>query len=196
MSFQKFYPFSNLTKIIKNQTKEWIDGSPKGITIHYSADTDYSRVYSWLKKEGLNYHLLIDEVGMIIQTGTLDKMVNHAGKANWNKLSPNKYHVSICLMSWGKLTLKDDKYYSWNDQEIPFEDMAIRNNFYWHKATIEQEKMLIAVLDWFVDNGINTENICGHDECALPLGRKTDPGGVLSFSIESIRKKYGEKNHG
>lgn len=196
MSIPPIYPFLNVIKYEKNVNKgQWEANRPLGVTIHYAADRNVERTLSWLKREDLCYHILINREGEIIQTAFLTNTVNHAGHAEWNGLRLNKNHIAIALMSWGKLKEQCGNYYSWSNEKIKKEDTASRPNFkgeigIWDKATNKQEAVLQKVLSWFLTVGIEPENICGHDEAAIPSGRKEDPGGVLSISVKEIREYF------
>jgi len=193
-SIPSVYPFVNRINLDVGFAKGgWDFGKPYGITVHYSADRDLHRVITWLSQQKLGYHLIIDREGLISQTCYFDKRVDHAGSAKWNNLSPNKHHISICLLSWGKLIKTDNKYYDWTGKEIPFQDVAERPDLRgdsgcWDKATNKQESSLKSVLSWFITMGIKPDNICGHNEACIPEGRKQDPGGVLSFTMCSLRQ--------
>lgn len=158
-------------------------GLPLGVTVHYTAS---GSMQSALDEEihGLGYHLIIDRDGTVVQTCYLNKKVNHAGIAIWNTVSPNSHHAAIALVSWGLL---DDRGLTYAGKMLPADEIKEWNGKKWHKATDAQEKSLIQALNWFMLNGIKPENICGHDECALPKGRKVDPGGIMSFTIQQFR---------
>lgn len=194
MSFPIICPFANKINLLNCEKKDWVSGKPLGITVHDSADRDPNRVISWLNHENLGYHIIVDRDGTIIQTGELNKSLYHAGNSLWNELSPNRYHIAVCILSWGKLESSDDKFYSWNKQEIPFDEVEIRADFLgntapYDKATKKQEDSFLTVMKYLVSCGIDPLNVCGHDEACIPRGRKSDPGGVLSFSMEGLRTK-------
>lgn len=157
---------------------------PTGITIHYTADGDIDRVKREMDKSKIGYHFIIDRDGLIHQTAALTKSVNHAGKALWNGQSPNRTHIAIAVVSWG--LVNDDKI-AWNGTKVPF--AVKRKGQYWDSATPAQERSLMKLLFGLIsDFQIRASNICGHDECALPPGRKIDPGCVFSFSMPELRK--------
>lgn len=182
--------------ILKNDcilNEPWELKKPVGITIHYSADRNLNSVLSWIQKEKLGYHCIIDSDGEIYQICPFDKRVNHAGNSLWNDKSPNRNHIAICLMSFGLLTKSKNKYLSWNNVEINPINVALRNDLngnqhLWDKATDIQESSLLNILSWLVSYGINPDEICGHDECCIPKGRKIDPGGIISLTLDQIRK--------
>jgi len=166
---------------------------PIGVTVHHAADRDADRVFAWLKQKRLGYHILIDRDGGVIQTTYFNLRVDHAGKASWLGYMPNRVHIAIALLTWGNVNKVGEKYFAWNKTELNVLDIAARKSYlgidaFWDAATPKQEASLMTVLAWLVANGIDPAHICGHDECALPLGRKSDPGGTLSVPMESIRK--------
>lgn len=166
--------------------------SPLGICVHYLADRDVKRAYRSLTEgKVLGYHVIIGRDGAISQTTYFNLRVNHAGDASWNSLSPNKHFIAVALASWGRLDA-DSK--AWTGVQIPQKETAKRRGNLtdkveiWDAATEPQEASLMKLLSWFIFHGINPKNICGHDESALPKGRKDDPGGVLKRPMSEVRK--------
>jgi N-acetyl-anhydromuramyl-L-alanine amidase AmpD len=159
-----------------------------GITVHYAADRDVARTVASLVKGGLGYHYLINRNGTIFKLAEDSQMLYHAGNAAWRGKYPNRHHVAICLMSWGKLTIRDGKFFAWNGTELPVEEVRTRGDLTWDKATLAQEQALMDLLETYVKKGVDPEDICGHDECCIPKGRKIDPGGTLSLPVAEIRR--------
>jgi N-acetyl-anhydromuramyl-L-alanine amidase AmpD len=158
---------------------------PTGITVHYTADGNLERVKREMDKSKCGYHFIIDREGLLHQTANLAKAVNHAGKANWSGQSPNRTHLSVSLLSWGLL---NGDGLAWNGTKIA--NPVKRGGHLWDAATEKQEKALIKLLRGLMaDFGISAANICGHDECAMPKGRKIDPGLIMSFTMAQIRKE-------
>ncbi len=187
-NFPDVYPWAS--KLLNPTSLSVGSMKPLGICIHYLADRDVKRAVESLVNADLGYHLIVDRDGKITQTTYFNLRVNHAGVASWNNLSPNRSFISIALASWGYLT-NDNK--SWNGWVLPENQVARRVGnidkkiYAWDKATDEQEKSLEKALLWLISKGIDLKNICGHDECALPFGRKQDPGGVLSKTMPELR---------
>lgn len=166
--------------------------TPLGVCVHYLADRDVKRAYrSLMDGKTLGYHVIIDRTGAISQLTYFNLRVNHAGSATWNGLSPNQHFIAVALASWGRL---DAAGKAWTGTAIPIKETARRKGNLsdkielWDIATEPQEASLMKLLSWFIFHGINVKNICGHDECALPKGRKDDPGGVLKRPMEEVRK--------
>lgn len=185
MGFEPSYPYA---KPLARKLLTWgkFPDLPAGVTIHYTADDSLERSITTLKLAGLGYHILIDYDGTCYQAAPFTDRVYHAGKALWLGNKPNSTHIAISLISWGKLSHGK----SWRGDIIPEYEIAERQGGQWHKATVNQETSLMDLLQWLVQQGIDPRHICGHDECALPPGRKVDPGGVLQLSMSEVRKLF------
>ena len=137
--------------------------------------------------------ILIEPDGGLIQLARLDRSVAHAGKAQWNGKSPNRCHLSFCLLNWGWLEQHGEDFKSWagafvlGDNAKTGKDITGKKRF-WHSATPEQFNSLVRISKWAMAHGISPDDVCGHDEAALPLGRKLDPGGVLPCSMGDFRE--------
>lgn len=160
------------------------------MTVHYTADGDVAATRKALMTRHLGYHLVIDRAGVVWQFAEIGMMVAHAGMAKWLGKSPNRSHAAVALSSWGQL---DKRGCNWLGERVDPTKIAMRYGNvghelqFWEKATQEQESALRLLLLWFVHEGVLPGNICGHDECALPLGRKADPGGVLAMRMQEVR---------
>lgn len=173
-------------------------GQPQGIVIHYTADRDLDRVMRTLREKKEAYHLIVDRDGGVHQMAYLTTRVDHAGKSKWREHRPNQTFLGIAAVSWGKLDFdaKTDRLFSWAKTEVsmaeaipaPYFDRDPDQKEFWDSVTGEQMNALADVLIWFAERGILLENICGHDECALPPGRKIDPGGIFQFSMHDLRE--------
>lgn len=167
----------------------WAQKSPRGVTVHYSADGSSERLRREMFATKIGYHFLIEKKGRIIQTSSLDKTVHHAGKAMWRDLSPNRHHIAIAFICWGKL---NDKGHTWTGLQI--HNPVTRAKGMWEPATSEQEASLVRLLKFLcLSYKISPEDICGHDECAIPHGRKADPGGSLSMTMSELRAQLDTK---
>lgn len=195
--FSHVFPgLSTLLNPDKNKRDFFPDKRPNGIVIHYTADRDEVRAQKSLDERGLAYHLVIHRSGVIVQHAWLDRQAWHAGKAWWRGFSPNVRFLGIALVSWGELKHEHDPaaFVSWNGTPIPKEEVSFRRGnvnaegYYWDSATDAQMAALNNICLWAMANGIPVENICGHDECATPIGRKIDPGGVLPMTMLNYRQ--------
>lgn len=162
--------------------------SANGVTVHYTADRDVNRTIAALGSSGLGYHIMIDRCGRVLQLVPFSSRMYHAGNARWRQLSPNRSHVAVSLVSWGKVkVLAPGAYVSWSGHTVPTDDVIEFNGAHWDKATKAQLVSLVDILIWFCQQGIDVDDMCGHDECAVPAGRKDDPGGILGRSMKDVR---------
>jgi N-acetylmuramoyl-L-alanine amidase len=171
--------------------------TPQGVTVHYSAERDAQATVAALKTAGdgysLGYHILVAQNGDVIQLTSFDKKVYHAGKASWLGLSPNSHHIAISLLSWGQLVDRGGLLQSWTGAGVTTDQAAFRPNnvngekCWWDRATLLQETAFLQLCRWLVAKGIPSNAFTGHDECAIPQGRKVDPGGVLSMTMPQLR---------
>lgn len=158
---------------------------PTGITIHYTADGDLDRVKREMQTQNVGYHFIVDREGLIHQTASLAKAVNHAGKAMWNGQSPNRTHLALAVLSWGLL---NDDQRAWNGSQVKG---TKRKGQFWDVASSKQERVTVNLIRGLMaDFHITPANVCGHDECALPPGRKIDPGCVFTFTMPELRKSF------
>lgn len=195
MPFPTIYPLVNSVYEPSAYTNgKWFIGKrPMGVTVHYTADRDLVRLRRSLKEQKLGYHIIIGTDGKPCQLAYLDAQVSHAGNAMWREHSPNRWHAAVSVASWGKLD-KDGR--AWNGELVPKENVVRRKGrdgklAYWDAINLAQQETLVNVLSWFCAMGVPAANICGHDECAVPFGRKVDPGGVLPWTMEELRGALG-----
>lgn len=195
--FPKIYPFRSALVAPDQLSKEPFHEPPVGIVVHYTAERGMQNIRSALVASGLCYHLIIGRDGKVEQHAWLDHVVWHAGKALWRGMSPNHRFLAVALESWGEVKCEDepqDGFTSWTGADVPSDDVVARPGniqkatSFWDAATERQLAALDDLCLWACAQGIDPLNICGHDECALPLGRKIDPGGVLPMGMEDFRK--------
>jgi N-acetylmuramoyl-L-alanine amidase len=181
---------TNIVSLDKTAKDPFPDGSPLGVTVHYTGGPKVVSAIRTLIAADLGYHLLIDRDGAVFQMTSFNRKCWHAGKAVWLGRSPNHHHVSVSLSSWGYL---DQNLKTYTGQKLSIDESSYRPDnvtgrmYYWHKATDKQIVALRSFLYWTVQHGIDPDAVCGHDEACLPKGRKLDPGGVLPFHMSELR---------
>ena len=186
-TFPNKYPKSNQEHLASFSTIAFL--YPAGVTVHYTATRGIVGTIKELATRNLGYHIIIGRDGTVYQCAEFNFRLNHAGKASWKGLSPNREHLAVSLESWGWVTQKPGGIFeTWTGVNIPVGEVAERCGKHWDAATSQQELSLLSFLRWAVSQGIDPTNICGHDECAIPFGRKSDPGGVLSLPMPNLRE--------
>jgi len=196
-------PFAEISKTEMPTKGKYKNLYPSGITVHFTAgrsmkgDRDSENCLAYGKKQGYAYWCLSRD-GTIFQSHSLDSWGYHAGKAHWGQFtSCSDKMLGLEINCAGKLTKKGGKYFSWFGEEYPENEVRFvkaKENMiegYYHKYTEAQEKSLIQLCLWLKSNNpdvFNFDNVAGHDEIAIPHGRKNDPGGSLSMTMPELRK--------
>lgn len=191
-AFPILYPaVSKILEPTSLAVAQFVGSRPQGVLVHYTADRDSARARRTLVERQLGYHLVIERCGAVTQLCYLDRRVDHAGPSLWRGLSCNRWFAAVALVSWGELS---EVGRAWNGAQVAPAETAVRpynigaRRGRWDIATPEQEASLVAFLRWAVGLGVDPRNVAGHDEAAIPPGRKVDPGGVLSMEMHQLRE--------
>jgi N-acetyl-anhydromuramyl-L-alanine amidase AmpD len=202
--FPKVFPHvKGLLQFDMSAKETFAGGKPIGAVVHYTADGDAAAGAASLVAAGLGYHLIVAKDGSVYQMASLTRKVWHAGKAAWRGHSPNQTCLAVALVSWGFLRPSPgDAYRTYLGTLVVPGAVAWRtdNRFGivqpWDAATPAQTSALETILQRCLDLGMDPDMICGHDECALPAGRKMDPGGVLPYTMADLRKRLKDDRQG
>jgi len=184
-------------------------GHPQGAIVHFTAgrtkgtgkwsDLDIRRFFIESSCNNKKFvFFIIDNWGNVFQQFPLDRWGYHAGTSSWPSFANgvNSSFVGIEVMNAGKLKKVGNKYEAWFDETYSENEVRyvkktsqIEEGFY-HKFTEAQEQSLEKLLRWLESNGdgiFQFKNVAGHDE--VSPGRKNDPGGSLSISMQELRNK-------
>jgi len=182
-------------------------GWARGCVVHYTAGrslrgrVDAENTLRHLASSGLGC-LVMDINGIIYKARnqSLSDVAWHAGTSAWLGLTGiSQYCIGMEICNAGQL---DNFGKSWFGEQYTEAQIrridAPKDNHkrgLWHKMTEAQEKSLVDFLLWQAD--VNPEFkldwIIGHDECATPLGRKSDPGASLSVTMPELRSLIAQK---
>lgn len=175
---------------------------PDGAVVHYtvSGNTPKSAesVVRSLASRGLGCPV-VDANGIIYVPEGFDwerDIAYHAGASLWNgKTAVSNTKIGFEMCNWGSAA---------KQQNVPSDQIRVglANNGSsqkqsYQKYTAAQEEFLVNVMVYLKKKYPKTfsyDGVCGHDECATPLGRKNDPGASLSMSMPAFRallKKIG-----
>lgn len=120
------------------------------VIIHYDSGTNINTTLKYLRRKGNAYHYIIERSGTIYKLIDPKYEARHAGisffRGHW---SLNDYSIGICLSGTGTVPFTDKQYTS---------------------------------LAWLINTlktrypDILENKIVGHEDIAMPFGRKHDPG--------------------
>ena len=193
-------PFAKKTGVPMKDRGEYRKGYPEGAVIHFTAGQWGTSALEAGVSGGFLY-LLIDEMGLVYQSNSLNKWGDHVGDSEWSSLGTwlSKYLVGIEIACGGEVTKQiDGTYKTWFGKIFPPDQVRyvdkkdnILNPGYYQKYTQVQEDSLIKLLRWLKSNNpdiFSFDYVLGHDEVCRPRGRKLDPGGSLSKTMPEFRE--------
>ena len=172
---------------------------PEGLVIHFTAghwDRKGKDGLSSAKKNGFTY-LFLEDSGDLYQGHSLYQYGSHAGSSYWEGVGSNvsKKLIGLEIACSGKLKRKNGKYVTWFDREVKEDqvryhpgDSNIQRGYYqiFTDEQLQSLERLIMTL-YFNFESFKVENIVGHDEVAVPFGRKNDPGYSLPVTLPEYR---------
>ena len=168
---------------------------PLGVVIHHTATYNLNSTVRYFTKNTVDVQFVLGHEGHVVQMVQCNKNAAHAGKSEWNsKKWLNNYYVGIEVVNIGWLTKKGDTYFDgykrkWKCQ---VREKNIEGYKYWEPFTKEQEKALVDLCVWLVkEYDFPIENIAAHFE--VSPGRKNDPAGGLSISMDQFRSLVASK---
>lgn len=177
-------------------------GKARGLVVHYTAGSGKKPINTlrYLASKGLGSMVMgKDGVIWIAKNQGMSKVAWHAGKSAWKSAGGiSQYCYGMEIECAGLLDVKNGKFMTWFEEEVPEKEVRFvpqnRHNMrkgYYQAFTRKQEEALLNFCLWQLDTNIEfrIDWIVGHDECAIPSGRKQDPGGALSTSMTEFRAK-------
>lgn len=194
-----YCPFAEIRKPAMTTRGKYKNNYPAGAVVHFTAGRTAESSLSYGTEVGFCFFVIAKD-GKILQSFSLDSWGYHAGNSAWNGFSGlNRHFVGIEIDCMGQLTYdKTAKVWkSWFGKAVQPANMRTvgrKENMYpgtYEIYTPQQEESLIQLLLWLKRNNpdvFSLDNVCGHDECATPAGRKNDPGGSLSMTMPALRK--------
>lgn len=196
LKLQEWIPFARRIDIGMKNRGFYRNKHPEGMIVHFTAGRgNVDDMLKYCAQQG--YTLIgIGKDGEIVQPIPLSVWGYHCGTSD----AENKIGVEI--VNAGRLNKKaDGTFWSWFGTQIPAENVRYveypetseQISGYYEKYTEAQEKALIKLCLWLVENGngvFKIENIIGHDEACTRAGKKgnkNDPSGALSMSMPQFR---------
>jgi N-acetylmuramoyl-L-alanine amidase len=166
----------------------------EAIVIHYTGGGSAIGTAKWFRNthSRVSAHYIISRRGKIIQCVGLDNAAWHAGRSRLptGSANVNQKTIGIELANRGYL-IEDEQslYYERGGDLRPFLGNASKSNqvldLYWEIYPREQLEALASLLDHLrYKEGLNKQvlkNIWGHEEIAIPKGRKQDPGPLFPW---------------
>lgn len=177
----------------------------RAVVVHYTGAGSFEGSVRWLcdPASKASAHFAISRDGEIVQLVPLDRRAWHAGLSeiviDGKTISNvNDCSIGIELANHGLVYNGDDGkfWYSLGSDMYPYRgNQPEFGTLRWAGGhEIEgwfepypdpQIKALVSLLDELRREGYPTENLIGHEEIALPIGRKLDPGPLFPWHLFS-----------
>lgn len=173
----KFFPTKNHGGKIK----------PRYLVLHFTANGTLSGTVKWFQKQGseASAHIIIGRDGEVVQMVPFHLRAWHCGQSRWRGLGDlNSHSVGIEMVNWGKLTYRKGKLVSWAQEVIDDDDAVEVMGEWWQRYPGEQVEVC-ANLAREIVRAYELEDVLGHNEIAIPAGRKSDPGPA--FPLQQVR---------
>jgi N-acetylmuramoyl-L-alanine amidase len=182
-------------------------GRPRGVVIHGTAGSSAESSARWFVDplSRVSAHFTIGRDGSGFQSVDTDRSAWHAGTAEIvidgeARSDVNSQTIGIELANRLLLERRGDLFVwkvggEWRPYAGPdpvyaglwYDDGRIVKGW-WEPYPEAQIDALIRLLHDLRANGIEVDPIVGHHDCAMPLGRKLDPGGA--FPWDRVPRAY------
>lgn len=200
MDIQYTIPFADQSMHMptKGTYRKWW---PEGLVIHFTAGSDNYRVMEEGAQKGYCYMYLSRE-GKLYQPAPINKYGAHAGPSEYPGLGKgvSQYLAGVEVACWGPVSKFPDGLYrpdpkAWGGRTIkaiiPEREVRVVDGQAWQMYTQRQEEVLQRLVVWLHNKGpvgvFKLDYVVGHEEVAVPRGRKVDPGGSLGMKLPEYR---------
>jgi N-acetylmuramoyl-L-alanine amidase len=171
---------------------------PQYLVIHYTANGSLAETIRHFNKRSsqVSAHIVIDRDGTVAQCVSFDREAWHCGISRWDDLvGMNRYTIGIELVNWGRLKMREGRYFSWAGEEISQSQTVWLprkvdgKSYFWHTYTDAQVHACFDVAAAIVKE-YGLMGILGHDD--ISPRRKDDPGPA--FDMTGLREYVARKN--
>jgi N-acetylmuramoyl-L-alanine amidase len=164
---------------------------------HYTAGGSKEAAVEWLCYEGAeaSAHVVVGRGGYddVTQLVPFNEIAWHAGISRWhNFVGMNKYSLGIEIDNAGRLQRHGDYWRSWFGREYEDGDVLVATHKFeshpsgWHLYTPTQIQTVLHLSKLLVKT-YGLRDVLGHEDVAIPVGRKVDPGPA--FPMHSVRAR-------
>lgn len=167
----------------------------KFLVIHYTGGDSAQGAIDWLRSPAskASAHLVIDQQGHVSQLVDLDHVAWHAGRSAWRgEQGLNTSSIGIELVNPGPLATAGGGLYGSTRRMYTREEYVLASPLQggaaraWAKYP-DAQLVALRTVATALHKVYAFEDIVGHDQIALPAGRKMDPGPA--FPMDEFRAR-------
>lgn len=180
---------------------ERIEYEKKQVVLHHTASGSgaYNDIAFWESdKKRIATHCIVEHDGTILQCFSSKYMAYHLGVGLKGNKVPGKYKkdpfwydkhsIGIEIDSWGPLTQKDGKFFSWTGKEVLSENVVYypkgyRGQLFYERYTADQIETVRQLLLWF------------HERYEIPLDFNYDIFDVCNRALDKVPGIYSHTSY-
>jgi len=162
----------------------------RALIYHFTAGPRLDGTVRYFKRNDrkVSSHYVIGKDGTIVQMVPLSRSAHHAGKGRLEGCggSVNRCSIGIEIVNWGQLQRRNGVFYNHLNRRyvgptpVQGPDPLGRMRW-WQPFTEAQYQALVRLSRYLVSRYPTIQTITGHEDVAIPLGRKNDPGGGFDW---------------
>lgn len=182
----------NVTRVACDKNRTQL-AAPDTIVMHYtgSGDARSSALYLADPATKASAHVVVARDGQVFQLVPFNTRAWHAGvSALEGRTNVNAFSIGIELANAGRLTRRDDRWFTWFGTEIPSSEVCVvvgkEGITYWHAYTPLQLRVAARICQLLVKH-YPICHLVGHSDITT---RKQDPG--FAFPWKTFREMVGE----
>lgn len=205
--------------INRNQSSRPADIEIDAIILHYTTAAHYMTTARWFanpKCRNASAHFVVGRNGQVVQLVPVSAKAWHAGDGEMSyggemKVDPNRSSIGIEIANHGLLEQKTDGSFAtdWGmaynrdlypepEEAILQYDSGLKVGGFWEPYPAMQVGAVRVLVQALVDRyDIPANRIVGHQDTALPIGLKKDPGPLWPWTtfLGSICGPSGDGNN-
>jgi N-acetylmuramoyl-L-alanine amidase len=155
------------------------------IIYHFTAGPSLAGTLRWFQMPSskVSAHYVIGKDGRIVQMVPLDRAAWHAGRSSLaGRSGVNRFSIGIEIVNWGALTKRGTSFYTHSGRRYTGPPPVRSRGRYWEPFTEAQYRALTRLTRYLLSRFPTIRHVTGHEDIALPRGRKNDPGGAFDWA--------------
>jgi len=171
----------------------------RGIIYHFTAGPRLEGTMRWFRNNPhrVSAHYIIGKDARLVQMVSLQRAAHHAGVGSLPGCgrSVNRCTVGVEIVNWGPLRRRAGGFVTHSGQPYAGPPPVAASGGYWEPFTGAQYGALIRLTRFLMSRFPTITHITGHEDIAVPRGRKNDPGGAFDWARIRAALSPGFRGH-